>query len=84
MTRGINKAGGDVLQANAASQGAGNFADVATVSASGNAFLDGHSGDSYSDSNLDQNVSQHLDQVNDAMAGDGGYDNTEANTDISI
>jgi hypothetical protein len=84
MTRGINKSGGDALQANAASQGAGNMADVTSVSASGNAFLDGRSGDSYSDSHLDQNVDQYLDQVNDGMAGDGGYDNTDANTDISI
>jgi hypothetical protein len=80
----INKRGGDALQANAGHQGAGNMADVTSVSASGNAFLDGHSGDSYSDSHLDQNVRQHMDQVNDAMAGDGGYDNTDANTNINL
>lgn len=84
MTRGINKSGGDALQINAGAQGAENAADVNSVSASGNAFLDGHSGNSYADSHLDQNVDQHLDQMNDAMAGDGGYDNTDANTDIKI
>jgi hypothetical protein len=80
----INKRGGDIVQANAASQGAGNFAEVATVSASGNAFLDGHSGDSYSDTYLDQEVYQRLDQVNDGFAGDGGSDNTDANTHIDL
>lgn len=80
----INKRGGDIVQANAASQGAGNFADVTSVSASGNAFLDGHSGDSYSDTYLDQEVYQRLDQVNDGFAGDGGSDNTEANTRINL
>jgi hypothetical protein len=80
----INKRGGDVLQANVASQGAGNFAGVATVSASGNGFLDGRSGDSYSDTYMDQEVYQRLDQVNDGFAGDGGSDNTDANTHIDL
>jgi hypothetical protein len=80
----IHKRGGDVLQANGASQGAGNLAEVATVSASGNAFLDGYSGDSHSDSYLDQEVYQRMDQLNDGYAGDGGSDNTEANTQIDL
>lgn len=80
----INKRGGDALQVNSASQGAGNYADAANVSASGNAFLDGHSGDSSADTHLEQDTRQYLDQVNDGVGGDGGYDNTEANTDIKI
>jgi hypothetical protein len=80
----INKRGGDALQANAGHQEGVNMADVTSVSASGNAFLHGTSGDSYSDSHLDQNVDQYLDQVNDGMAGDGGYDNTDANTSIDL
>jgi hypothetical protein len=80
----ISKRGGDVLQANAGQQEAVNMTDVTSVSASGNAFLHGRSGDSYSDSHLDQNVDQYLDQVNDGMGGDGGYDNTDANTSIDL
>lgn len=80
----INKRGGDALQANVGSQESVNLADVTSVSASGNAFLDGHSGDSFADSHLDQNMRQHLDQVNDGIGGDAGNDNTEANTDINI
>jgi hypothetical protein len=80
----ISKRGGDALQANLGTQEAGNYADVATVSASGNGFLHGRSGDSHSDTNLDQNVDQYLDQVNDGMGGDGGYDNTDANTSIDL
>jgi hypothetical protein len=80
----INKRGGDVLQANAASQEAVNFSEVTTVSTSGNAFLDGHSGDSYADSHLDQEVYQRMDQINDGISGDGGNDNTDANTHIDL
>jgi hypothetical protein len=80
----INKRGGDALQANAGSQESVNLADVTSVSASGNAFLDGHSGDSFTDTNLDQNMRQRLDQVNDGIGGEAGNDNTEANTDINI
>ncbi len=80
----ISKRGGDALQANAGHQGAENMADVTTVSASGNAFLHGTSGDSYSDSHLDQNVDQYLDQANKGTGGDGGYDNTDANTSIDV
>jgi hypothetical protein len=80
----ISKSGGDVLQANAGSQEAVNMADVTSVSASGNGFLHGRSGDSYTDSHMDQNVDQYLDQVNDGLSGDGGHDNTDANTNINL
>lgn len=80
----INKRGGDALQANLGAQGAANLSEVTTVSASGNAFLDGHSGDSYGDSQVQQDVYQRMDQVNDGLAGDGGNDNTDANTRIDL
>lgn len=80
----VDKRGGDVLQANAASQESGNFADVTAASASGNAFLDGQSGDSVADSVADQATRQALDQANLGMGGDGGDDNIEANTTIHI
>lgn len=77
----INKRGGDAFQANAGHQEAGNYADVTPASASGNGFLHGVSGDSDAYSDANQDVHQRMDHVNDAMAGDGGYDNTDANTD---
>lgn len=80
----ISKRGGDAVQINAGAQEGGNFADVTSVSASGNAFLHGRSGNSYSESDLNQEVDQYLDQANDGTGGDGGYDNTDANTSIDL
>lgn len=80
----INKRGGDALQANAGHQEAANYADVTAASASGNAFLHGTSGDSDAHSDAHQDVYQRMDQVNDSMAGEGGYDNTDANTNIGL
>lgn len=80
----VNKSGGEVLQANAGSQESGNLADVTSASASGNAFLDGASGDSFADSVADQATRQALEQANMGIAGDGGDDNIEANTNIHI
>lgn len=80
----VDKSGGEVLQANAASQGSENLADVTSASASGNAFLDGQSGDSFADSVADQATRQALEQANTGIGGDGGDDNIEANTSIRI
>lgn len=80
----VDKSGGEVLQANAASQESGNFADITSASASGNAFLDGASGDSFVDSTADQATRQALEQANMGIGGDGGDDNIEANTSIHI
>jgi hypothetical protein len=80
----VNKSGGDTLQANAGSQESGNLADITSASASGNAFLDGASGDSFADSMADQATRQALEQANMGIAGDGGDDNIEANTSIHI
>jgi hypothetical protein len=80
----VNKSGGEVLQANAASQESVNFGDVTSASASGNAFLDGVSGDSFADSMAHQATHQALEQANLGIAGDGGDDNIEANTTIRI
>lgn len=80
----VNKRGGDVLQANAGSQESANLADVTSAGASGSAFLDGASGDSFADSVADQATRQALEQANLGIAGDGGDDNIEANTSIHI
>jgi hypothetical protein len=80
----VNKSGGEVLQANAGAQESGNLGDITSASASGNAFLDGQSGDSFADSVADQATRQALDQANQGIAGDGGDDNIEANTSIHI
>lgn len=80
----VNKSGGEVLQANVGSQGSANLADVTSVSASGNGFLDGASGDSFADSVADQATRQALEQANLGIGGDGGDDNIEANTTIHI
>lgn len=80
----VNKSGGEVAQLNAGAQEGVNYADVPTVSTSGNAFLDGHSGDSYAKSVADQATHQSLEQANMGMGGDGGDDNIEANTSIHI
>jgi hypothetical protein len=80
----VDKSGGDVLQANAGSQDSGNLADITSASASGNAFLDGASGDSFADSMADQATRQALEQANMGIAGDGGDDNIQANTSIHI
>jgi hypothetical protein len=80
----VNKSGGEVLQANAGSQENANLADVTSAGASGNAFLEGFSGDSFADSMADQATRQALEQANLGIAGDGGDDNIEANTTIRI
>jgi hypothetical protein len=80
----VDKSGGDVLQANAGSQDSGNLADITSASASGNAFLDGASGDSFADSMADQATRQALEQANMGIAGDGGDDNIQANSSIHI
>ena len=76
----VDKSGGDAL--NMAAQGAVSGAAAIGAAAGGPGFLDGVGGNADSKTEAESKVDQMLDQH--ATAGDGGSDQTHANTNIDV
>ena len=79
-----DKSGGDVLQANQASQGSLGVQDLNAVSAAGAGLIDGVGGSAASLGAAQQTVNQGQAQGNIAATGSGGDDNISADTTINI
>jgi hypothetical protein len=78
------KDGGDVTQANVASQGNVSTQSVSGVSNAGPALVDSVGGSALLSQVGAQLIEQRLDQMNIGFGGFGGSDNVEANKAISV
>ncbi|MCB1755634.1 MAG: hypothetical protein KDJ38_08930 [Gammaproteobacteria bacterium] len=79
-----DKSGGDILQANLGGQGNLSGQDLNALGVGGAGIVDGMGGAGAGAGTASQSIQQAQAQANQAVSGEGGDDNINANTTINI